>query len=299
MSMQTGVKGKVYGLVQPKSLRSKPTLKPSIFGDDDDDDNDVNAQLREAGIKKLKQAEAEHAKIQKEDPTVYDYDGVYEKMQAIKQQDAAPKETAKPKSKYIGALMEKSKVREREWGIAYDAKLQRERKNEDDTYMGKEKFVTSAYKKKLFEDQMWKAEEARKAALEEDVTKKKDLGSFYKNLLDRNEAYGGAEEKAEEKKKDKEDTESERENRKRGRDEDEEKEENGSKGDKKEGKEKESEIKEEIKNEGTKEEPTEEEDKEAQKKEKESVKEVRVPPKKLDEDAVSAARLRFLQRKKG
>lgn len=38
---------------------------------------------------------------------------------------------------------------------------------------------------------MWKAEEARRAALEEDVTKKSNLNSFYKNLLDRNESYGG------------------------------------------------------------------------------------------------------------
>ena len=41
------------------------------------------------------------------------------------------------------------------------------------------------------ENKLWQEEEERKAALEEDVTKKEDLGSFYVNLLTRNEAYGG------------------------------------------------------------------------------------------------------------
>jgi len=86
--------------------------------------------------------------------------------------------------------MEKAKVRQKEWEIAYDAKLQKERKLEGDTFSGKEKFVTAAYKKKLIDDQRWKAEEERKAALEEDVTKKSNLNSFYANLLTNNEAYG-------------------------------------------------------------------------------------------------------------
>jgi len=69
--------------------------------------------------------------------------------------------------------------------------LQKERETEGNTFAGKEKFLTSAYKKQLQENKLWQEEEERKAALEEDVTKKEDLGSFYVNLLTRNEAYGG------------------------------------------------------------------------------------------------------------
>ena len=53
--LRTGEKGKTYGLVKPGLKPS--ALKPSVFAqDDDDDDNaDVNAQLREVSRKKLKQ----------------------------------------------------------------------------------------------------------------------------------------------------------------------------------------------------------------------------------------------------
>lgn len=55
--MQTGEKGKSYGLIKPNVGKANNVLKPSVFArdDDDDEDQDVNAQLREVSKKKQKQ----------------------------------------------------------------------------------------------------------------------------------------------------------------------------------------------------------------------------------------------------
>jgi len=69
--------------------------------------------------------------------------------------------------KYIQALIEKAKVREREQGIIYERKLAKERSKEDHLYEGKDKFVTSAYKKKLAEEAKWLEEERIRQLREE------------------------------------------------------------------------------------------------------------------------------------
>lgn len=61
--------------------------------------------------------------------------------------------------KYILKLMEKAKEREREHEIVYEKKLLKERSKEDHLFADKEKFVTSAYKKKLAEQAKWLEEE--------------------------------------------------------------------------------------------------------------------------------------------
>jgi len=176
--MIIGEKAKKYGL-----------QKPSIFKDDEDS-QDVNAMLREANQKKTaKQHQQEQSKVLAEDPTAYDYDSVYDALHQSKQ--AAAPATKDNRPRYMAALMEKAAIRKVELGIAHDRKAQKERKEEGEVYAGKEKFLTSAYKKKLIDDKAFLEEEARKAALEEDVTKKGDLTSFYTSLLTKNEAYGG------------------------------------------------------------------------------------------------------------
>lgn len=55
--------------------------------------------------------------------------------------------------------MEKAKEREREHEIVYEKKLLKERSKEDHLFADKEKFVTSAYKKKLAEQAKWLEEE--------------------------------------------------------------------------------------------------------------------------------------------
>ena len=69
--------------------------------------------------------------------------------------------------------MEKAKVRKQEQEIVYERKLLKERQQEDHLYGDKEKFVTTAYKKKLAELEKWNEEERLRQLREEaeEVTK--------------------------------------------------------------------------------------------------------------------------------
>jgi hypothetical protein len=70
-------------------------------------------------------------------------------------------------SKYIAQLKEKAEIRKREQDIIYERKLQKERSKEDHLFGDKDKFVTSAYRKKLEEQQKWLEEERIRQLREE------------------------------------------------------------------------------------------------------------------------------------
>lgn len=161
----------------------------------DDDENDIEREIsRQASKNKaLKDIEEQHKKALEEDPSVFDYDGVYDDM---KQKAVRPlaKDREERKPKYIQAIMNSTKVRARESEIAYERKLAKERSKEDHLYEGKDKFVTSAYKKKLAEQAKWLEEERLRQLREEkdDITKKGDMSDFYFNLS-KNVAFGAGE----------------------------------------------------------------------------------------------------------
>lgn len=69
--------------------------------------------------------------------------------------------------KYIQTLMKKAEERQREQEIIYERKLAKERSKEDHLYADKEKYVTSAYKKKLAEQAKWMEDERRRQLREE------------------------------------------------------------------------------------------------------------------------------------
>lgn len=62
-------------------------------------------------------------------------------------------------SRYIAVIKEKAKQREREQEIIYERKLAKERSKDEHMFADKDKFVTSAYKRKLAEQEKWKEEE--------------------------------------------------------------------------------------------------------------------------------------------
>ena len=64
-------------------------------------------------------------------------------------------------------------------------KVQKEREEEGDEFADKEKFVTSAYRKKMEEMAKLDEEEKKKEAMEQmlDVTKQKDMSGFYRHLF--------------------------------------------------------------------------------------------------------------------
>lgn len=75
--------------------------------------------------------------------------------------------------------MEKAKARQREQEIIYEKKLVKERSKEDHLFAGKDKFVTSAYKKKLAEQQKWMEEERLRQLKEE----KEDVSVLFSRSL--------------------------------------------------------------------------------------------------------------------
>ncbi|CAI9785741.1 unnamed protein product [Fraxinus pennsylvanica] len=81
----------------------------------------------------------------------------------------------------------------KEHEIIYEKKLAKERSKDEHVYADKDKFVASAYKKKLAEQAKWLEEERLRELREEkdDVTKKTDISDFYFNL-GKNVVFGGA-----------------------------------------------------------------------------------------------------------
>ncbi|KAK6776551.1 hypothetical protein RDI58_027552 [Solanum bulbocastanum] len=146
-----------YGLqlrVPPSQQKKKQPARPPLpkalgFGDGDDDD-----------------IEEQHKKALEEDPSVFDYDGVYDdmKVKAV-QPRAQDREERKPK--YIQMLMEKAKQREREHEVIYERKIAKERSKDDHLFADKDKFVTAAYKRKLQEQAKWLEEERLRELREE------------------------------------------------------------------------------------------------------------------------------------
>ncbi|XP_031401544.1 nuclear speckle splicing regulatory protein 1-like [Punica granatum] len=189
---------KKYGLelrVPPSQQKKQPTRpRPPLAGfrDDDDEDDAAERAVSQQTIRSraLKEIEEQQQKALEEDPTIFDYDGVYDKLkQEVARPRALDREERKPK--YIMSLKKSVERRQREHEIIYERQIAKERSKDDHLYADKDKFVTSAYKRKLAEQDKWKEEERLRELREEkeDVTKKSDLSDFYFNLS-KNVAFG-------------------------------------------------------------------------------------------------------------
>ncbi|PHH91549.1 hypothetical protein CDD83_34 [Cordyceps sp. RAO-2017] len=160
-SSSKGAKAK--GAIPAKQSRPKPMY------------SDLSSSLTSR-----KNAEA----AQELDPTVYEYDSVYDSLKPGK---AATTEDVERKPKYMRSLMQAAEVRKRDALIAEEKKIARERAEEGDEFADKEKFVTEAYKKQQEENRRIEEEERRR---EEEEAKKNEGGgmsAFYRRLLDKDE----------------------------------------------------------------------------------------------------------------
>ncbi|KAL6537876.1 hypothetical protein OROHE_012163 [Orobanche hederae] len=190
---------KKYGLqlrVQPQQKKqpTRPPLPTPLGFNDDDDDNVETEILRQAYKNKThKDIEEQHQKALEEDPSVFEYDGVYDKMKE-KQMRPVEQDRQDRKPRYIQTIMDNAKQREKEHEIIYERKLAKERSKDEDLYADKDKFLTGAYKKKLAEQAKWLEEERLREMREDkdDVTKKTDITDFYFNL-GKNIAFGARE----------------------------------------------------------------------------------------------------------
>ncbi|XP_052832908.1 nuclear speckle splicing regulatory protein 1 [Octopus bimaculoides] len=132
-----------------------------------------------------KQAQLEIDKALQDDPSVYEYDKIYDDIQSEKiKTDLLLKTKADKKPKYIEGLLKAAASRKKEQEKRTERKIQQEREAEGEEFKDKEEFVTSAYKKKLLELQEEEEREKKEAEMEAllDVTKQKDLSGFYRFL---------------------------------------------------------------------------------------------------------------------
>ncbi|XP_022821886.1 nuclear speckle splicing regulatory protein 1 isoform X1 [Spodoptera litura] len=178
-----------YGLILSDKSKPKPTFQASrnVFGNDSDSDDESKKRLalpRPSDLMNRK-AKLTQEKVLNEDPTVYQYDEIYEEMVSKKDKEKAKtKEEKKPQ--YIENLMKAANKRKVENERRIERQVQKEREKEGDEFKDKEVFVTSAYKKKLEEMRLEEEKEKREEYLENigDVMKQKDLGGFYRHLYE-------------------------------------------------------------------------------------------------------------------
>lgn len=193
---------KRYGLIiSSKKSTNKPVKKLAVFGNDSSDEEEtahkeVNLSLLQEAQKKkqMKQTQIEIQKAVKEDPTVYEYDAVYDEMDEKKKAAVAKVPEKDKKPKYMEALLKSAAARKRDYERTIERQVQKEREKEGGEFDDKEAFVTEAFRKKMQEqaeeEERLKRQEAIDAA--NDVTKQKDLSLFYRNLLNKNVSLGGS-----------------------------------------------------------------------------------------------------------
>lgn len=138
------------------------------------------------GESQKRQARIVQEKALEEDPTIFQYDELYDDMTATREEAKKSKTTEVKKSKYIERLLVTADQRKKEYERRIERQVQREREAEGDMFKDKETFVTATYRAKL--EEMKQAEEAerREEYLEAigDVTKQRDLGGFYRHLYE-------------------------------------------------------------------------------------------------------------------
>ena len=211
-----------YGLnpaAKASSLKNKkkPTLV-NLFANDESSDDEENDDNRNGTMSEAERAKKRHneeikrqqeaaqakgdaeakeiyEKALKEDPNVFAYDDALTDIEKGREATLREKDGEKieRKSRYIAQLKEAADFRKREQDVTYERRLMKEREKEDELYGDKEKFITSAYRKKLEEDEKWKKEELEREQREKEreVQGKSDMTSFYANLMNRNVATGG------------------------------------------------------------------------------------------------------------
>lgn len=170
--------GKKYGLVKPQS-KSKPKPKPGLFAAaaaEDEGEAPMSAKEQvnyailqaQASEARKKKAEATYAEALDQDASVFDYDGVYDEMQEKRAESAQArkKKESVRAPKYINNILKMAEYKKREEERVKERVEARERLKELEEFGDTEKFVTSAYKRKLEEWQALDQEDARQAAIE-------------------------------------------------------------------------------------------------------------------------------------
>ncbi|KAL8775405.1 MAG: hypothetical protein Q9209_000413 [Squamulea sp. 1 TL-2023] len=132
------------------------------------------------------------------DPSIYDYDAVYDSLHAKPASSGSAASTVSPdeakKPKYMQSLLAAADIRKRDQLRAKEKMLTREREIEGDEFADKEKFVTAAYKRQQEELRKAEAEETtrEREAAERQRREGGGLKGMYKSMLERDESKHAA-----------------------------------------------------------------------------------------------------------
>ncbi|XP_065346895.1 nuclear speckle splicing regulatory protein 1 [Cloeon dipterum] len=188
---------KKYGLTVPKK-KSEPeetggALKPrlSCFEEDSDESEPESKKVGQAILRASEKSTQKRATQQQlkraldEDPTVFQYDEVYDDMEQQKADTASKKKDVAKKPKYIENLLKTAERRKMENERRIERQVQKEREEEGEEFKDKEEFVTSSYRAKLEEFKKQEEKERMEDAVEAltDVTHQKDLSGFYRKMF--------------------------------------------------------------------------------------------------------------------
>nr|CAG4649664.1 EOG090X0D2W [Scapholeberis mucronata] len=193
-SKNKGARGFLSGMAEPK--RPNKIFTDNQSSDENLEESDEEEEtgkpfldwrskaLSKTAEKSMQRNQARQAALKalEEDPTVFQYDEVYDEMQQKKEDKKPPKEEKKPK--YIANLLKTAELRKVETERRVERKVQKERETEGDMFNDKEAFVTPAYRAKLAELKKLEEEERLRELQEAnlDVTKQRDLSGFYRHL---------------------------------------------------------------------------------------------------------------------
>ncbi|KAK3333164.1 coiled-coil domain-containing protein 55-domain containing protein [Cercophora scortea] len=176
---------------KPKHGGGAPPPPPRKSGTGSSKPPQVNPQFGDLSSA-LESRKYAQAAAEGEDPSIYDYDAVYDSLKA------PPKMAAEvdKRPRYFDALQKAADVRERDRQIAEEKKLKREREAEGDEFADKEKFVTEAYKRQQEENRQLEEAEKKREEAEAKKNKNRGMAAFYKQMLDRDEQEHAAKVKA-------------------------------------------------------------------------------------------------------
>lgn len=125
------------------------------------------------------------------DPSIYDYDGVYDSLHSGPKPSSTdltnPAEPKKPR--YMTQLLAASEVRKRDAVRAKEKMLAKEREAEGDDFIDKEQFVTAAYKRQQAAMREAEADEEKREKEAEERKRREGGGmkQLYKGMLEKDE----------------------------------------------------------------------------------------------------------------
>ncbi|KAM8720885.1 hypothetical protein ACLKA7_006861 [Drosophila subpalustris] len=197
MSKQFGliIPGKQKPAAKPPQAPTRPTIFDESSNSSDNEDDAGAPQKRPSGksavvsgpsLMERRVARNLQEKALAEDPTIFQYDELYDDMDNKREEAKESKRQEPRKAKYISRLMEHAERRKLENELRIERQVQKDREAEGEKFKDKDTYVTAAYRKKLESIRQLQEQDERDEYLEAigDVTKQKDLDGFYRHLYE-------------------------------------------------------------------------------------------------------------------